>query len=121
MKKDKPATSSIETGARTQDIQYYNDWSNTVHTIVVREQLGNYQSNSWYADIPSDYVLIGGGAYTVNTETNGGGYVTASYPDFNNNRWRASSKDHHVVDQHTLYVYAIGLKLDGVSNGSIKK
>jgi len=104
--------------ALTISTQYYNDWSNTVHTIVVEESYGDAQMNVGAALVPSDYVLIGGGAYTTNTSA--GGYLTGSYPYLPSNSWYASSKDHWSADPHTLRVIAVGLKIDGVSATTLR-
>ena len=63
---------------------------------------------------------MGGGAYTIYTETNGGGYLTESRPDWNTNTWIASSKDHAVSDLHSIDVYAVGLKIQGVSAATLR-
>ena len=61
----------------------------------------------------ADYICIGGGAYA----SYGGGpgaLLTESRPWSDLSGWTGSSKDHKYANNHYLYVYAIGLKLDGV-------
>jgi hypothetical protein len=75
-------------GARIESIQsaqYYTDWSGQLQTIVLDQAYGEFHAPSFAVALPSDYVLIGGGAYTDGTDPNGGGYLTASYPDWPNN------------------------------------
>lgn len=96
----------------------YNDWSNTVHTIVVETIWSPKQQNYGAAALPADYVLIGGGAYTNNTTP--GAYLIGSYPDFTYDSWWAFSKDHAVANSHTLRVFAVGLKIDGVTKSALK-
>jgi hypothetical protein len=67
------------------------------------------------------YVLVGGGA-SADTTTGPGAFLTASYP-FDPDAlttWEASSKDHGVVSLHVLTVYAIGLKISGMSRDAVR-
>gem|GEM_PF-1596968 len=66
--------------------------------------------------IENDRVLIGGGAYTtfeVGQPEASGAYIIKSYPLGSDlTCWAAQSKDHYYPNSpHTLYVYAIGLKV----------
>lgn len=97
---------------------YYNDWSGTVHTIVVETTRAPAQANWSATAVPSDYVLVGGGAYTNNPSP--GAYLIGSYPDWSTDTWWAFSKDHHVVNSHEIRVYAVGLKIDGVTKSVLK-
>jgi hypothetical protein len=93
---------------------YFNDYSNTVHTVVVEaDAQENDQGGFGPLTMPSGYVQIGGGAYT--SETEAGGYLIASYPCPGCSSWLGESHDHQVADTHTITVYSVGLKLDGVS------
>jgi hypothetical protein len=69
--------------------------------------------------VDPDYVLVGGGAWAKYTGP--GALLTASYPaDPNTLRtWEGRSKDHGVSDPHILTVYAIGLKISGVSRSTL--
>ncbi|MCW3465133.1 hypothetical protein [Chitinophaga nivalis] len=96
------------------------DWSGTVHTIIVTNQSYG-QGNSVDVSVPSEYILVGGGAAILPTFGAPGAYLTAAYPDGNLSTWHASSKDHQLVFPHTLVAYAIGLRLDGVPKAELKK
>lgn len=65
------------------------------------------------ADVPEDMVAVGGGA--IASEGPPGAFLTASYPNGNMSGWLASSKDHQISQAHILTVYAIGLKINGMS------
>jgi hypothetical protein len=69
--------------------------------------------------VDPDYVLVGGGAWA--TYGGAGGLLTASFPADPNvlMTWEGRSKDHVVSDPHILIVYAIGLKLGGVSRSAL--
>lgn len=70
-------------------------------------------------DIDPDYVVIGGGAET-DYQKGWGALITANYPLSNAlTTWEGRSKDHDQVNYHTLYVYAIGLKLEGVDRNAL--
>jgi hypothetical protein len=69
--------------------------------------------------VDPDYVLVGGGAWAA--YSGAGALLTASYPvDPNTLRtWEGRSKDHGSPDPHILTVYAIGLKISGVSRNTL--
>lgn len=80
--------------------------------------IGPSQRNSGSIVLPSDYVLIGGGASISCPPSPCGGlnlfpssFLTASRPDFANNAWFAASKDHVNPEAHYLKIYAIGVKI----------
>jgi hypothetical protein len=54
------------------------------------------------------YALVGAGA-KVNYHPDKGNLLTASYPDFDHNKWKVASKDERVSDPCTITAYAIGL------------
>jgi len=61
----------------------------------------------------SDMIVVGGGA--VAKWTGNGAMLTASYPDVGMSGWTGSSKDHSVPDPHKLSIYALGLKVHGMT------
>ena len=65
------------------------------------------------AGIDNDMVVVGGGAVARWTES--GALLTASYPMREMNGWIGSSKDHMVAHPHELDVYALGLKVQGMT------
>jgi hypothetical protein len=96
---------------------YYNDWSNTVHVVIAEEDGIENSIGAIGADLPPGYVLIGGGAYTSQTEA--GGYIQNAYPSPGSYEWPSLSHDHQVADTHTLTTYSVGLMLDGVSQATL--
>jgi hypothetical protein len=63
--------------------------------------------------IDSDMMVVGGGA--VAKWTGNGALLTASYPSIGMDGWTGSSKDHTVPDPHKLSMYALGLKVNGMT------
>ncbi len=88
------------------------DWSGEVEVRLYEASSPKAQSHqSVGCQVEPDFVLVGGGAY-VDYGNGGGAFLTESRPlDDRLTTWVASSKDHHVPCHHTLYVYAIGLRL----------
>lgn len=87
--------------------------------------VGPSQRNSTSLVIPSDYVIIGGGAAIANpvpgsTNSYPSSFITASRPDFQNNAWVAQSKDHLNAEQHYLSVFAIGIKVTNISSSQLR-
>ncbi|MGB3466324.1 MAG: hypothetical protein WBA74_13685 [Cyclobacteriaceae bacterium] len=109
---------SSATSSRTAR-NIYHDASGKV-TIEISESTWQANDNTEGTTQVSDgYVLIGGGAWAEY----GSGYgamLTASYPNESLTTWIAASKDHLVTSPHTLHVYAIGLKLDGISELTLR-
>jgi hypothetical protein len=91
----------------------YTDWSGYIHFQIFTAISDYGDICTSQASVGSDWVLVGGGAYT--TGTGYGSFLTASYPDAALTTWYAKSKDHIFTDLHYLTVYAIGMKIDGVS------
>lgn len=92
----------------------YTDWSGLIHLQIFYTTVGKAQHNNASAQVPADFVCIGGGAVAWGW-TGNGAYITASYPDPSFAAWWGVSKDHIWSDPHYLTVYAIGMKMDGVS------
>lgn len=72
---------------------------------------GKNSHNHVSVSIPSDFVVIGGGAAVYETTNSPSAFLTESRPDLANNAWSASSKDHLTSDPHYLQVDIIGLKI----------
>ncbi|MEW7277560.1 hypothetical protein ABW636_03090 [Aquimarina sp. 2201CG1-2-11] len=98
----------------------FSDWSGkvTVKTFFAESGPSSHNNNA-IAHVDPDYVLVGGGAFTNYRGV--GALLTESRPSENLTDWIASSKDHLRVDSHTLTVYAIGLKLEGVSADQLRQ
>ena len=114
-----PAAASAATcrGLKVSEA-FYTDWSGQVTVSVSRWVSGPAQHVCTIGDVPSGYVLIGGGAYTQ--YSGAGGLLTASHPNTALTRWTARSKDHSSASYHHLYVQVVGLKLQGVSESQLR-
>ncbi len=98
----------------------YSDWSGKVSVKVFFAESGPASHNiNATAHVDPDYVLVGGGAFA--DYRGHGALLTESRPNDNLTDWIASSKDHAVADSHVLTVYAIGLKLKGISADQLRK
>jgi hypothetical protein len=118
-------TSASDTTHKLKSGIYYaegTDWSGKVHTYIAYSYTSGLLTQAWTASVPQDYVLIGGGAWAKYVDGQMGALLTASYPDENYLDWHAESMEHLAASKygHTLYVYAIGLKLDGVTRDQLK-
>lgn len=69
--------------------------------------------------VPSGYVVVGGGA-VADYGSGAGAMLTASYPSSDKKAWLGSSKDHLYSNSHRLSVYAVGIKINGVSEATMK-
>ena len=96
----------MDSGALETKVWSCNNWPAEAHPVV-------------RCTVDADYVLVGGGAWA--TQAGPGAFLTASYPfDPNTLRtWEGRSKDHAVSEPHVLIVYAIGLKISGVSRNTL--
>lgn len=66
--------------------------------------------------LPPEFVVVGGGATGDDTP---GAPLTASFPSVDRTAWQASSKSHRVSSPHRLDVYAIGMKVTGMTRGEL--
>lgn len=64
------------------------------------------------------YVLVGGGA-EVEDSAAGGGLLTTNAPA-NTATWVASSKDHITGHSHRIRAYAVGMKLSGMTEATLR-
>lgn len=75
-----------------------------MRVFTKESDLANHPSTS--VSVPSNYLLIGGGAEVKYNGT--GNLLVHSYPK--GNTWYAKSKDHQVADPATIKAYAIGIE-----------
>jgi hypothetical protein len=68
--------------------------------------------------VPSDYVVIGGGAEGLELPV--GHLLTASYPSDDLTEWRISTKDHVIGAPAKPKAWAIGLKLAGLTRQQVR-
>jgi hypothetical protein len=100
---------------------HFTDWSGQVHIEITMEETG---LAGWHQNVsvpvPADYVLVGGGAWVNNADmVNAGALLTESRPDEDLQQWWAGSKDHVDPDAHSLIVYSIGLRIDGIDRTTL--
>lgn len=97
----------------------FQDSSGKITVSVFERAAGNSQQHfhDFAATVPDDMIAIGGGAEA--TIMPYGALLTASYPNSELSAWLASSKDHNLPNPHKLKVYAIGLKIEGMSRDQL--
>lgn len=102
-----------------QRLNEFNDASGKVTVAVFSLRAGSAQQHfhDFACEVPSDMIAIGGGAEGARLPS--GALLTASYPNNDLSAWLASSKDHQVANPHHLVVYAIGLKIEGMSRDQL--
>lgn len=93
----------------------YTDRSGTIKVQVFFRHFKG-QNNTGTTRVGSGYVLIGGGA-----SASPDALLTSSAPLLDGKSWSASSKDHQYPSNHQLSVYAIGLKIEGVSEFTLAR
>ena len=102
----------------TSGTSYSRDWSSRVEiAISFKDFTGRDVQNT--VSPPDGYVLIGGGAYVLGNK-HPGAYVMASHPIRYTQNWFGRSREHSAPFNHTLRIYAVGLKLLGVSYEELK-
>jgi hypothetical protein len=65
--------------------------------------------------VPEDSVVIGGGVEIQPRPA----FITASYPNKDLSGWVASSKDHEISCPHGLRLYALGMRITGLSRSQL--
>lgn len=110
-------------GKNPNDSTYLSqfDGSGKVEVAVwVSRSSYNYQNHA-ACKVDEGYVCIGGGAY-ADYGSGSTALLTESRPlNSNLETWVASSTDHLSPSLHVLSVYAIGLKLKGISANDLRK
>lgn len=93
----------------------YDDWSHYIH-LKIFSQTTTQESNlqELTVEVSPDYVVVGGGAW-AHDYSNDGGFITQSRPNSTLTSWIGRSKAHIHEDLHNLTVYAIGMRIDGVT------
>lgn len=91
-------------------------------TVAVFERQADTAAQH-FTDFPvsvtPDFVVVGGGAEGANLPY--GNLLTASYPSGDGWSWFASSKDHVIGNPIKLKVYAIGLKIAGMTRDELRE
>jgi hypothetical protein len=112
--------SSTKNAPSNARIAFATDWSKKVHIVITEGKSFGHHTHA-IANVPDDYVLIGGGASISPGQGVPGALLTGSYPDINKKTWHAEAKDHIKPFPHTLKAYAVGLKLDGIAKSELEK
>ncbi|SHN23751.1 hypothetical protein [Chitinophaga sp. CF418] len=101
-----------------KSIEYGTDWSGTVQIAIVTSYTSgtNLQLD---VKVPDGYALIGGGAVASPLVAASSAFLTASYPDTDFTTWHAASTDHINSYVHTLFGYAVGLKVTGLTKNDL--
>lgn len=95
-----------------------HDWSGQIESLTIWADVDDGEINNGELTLPSDYVLVGGGAKVVDAFA--GAYLTENRPDWPNNKWVAASKSHIDPDSHILQVWAVGIKFQGVTAETLR-
>lgn len=110
----------------TDTIKHYTV-SDYIHFVIVEATTYPTRSSnpSLSVGVPNGYVLVGGGAHAFDNIsgapiTGNGAFLTESRPNGSLTLWKGRSKDHMVSDPHYLTVYAIGMKIDGVTSAYLR-
>jgi vibriolysin len=84
--------------------------------VVECTELTSEVGQHFGCDVDLDFVVVGGGASVAGDEPNAGALLMESRPfDANLFSWVGTSANHLHTDAHQLSVFAIGLRLDGIS------
>lgn len=92
-------------------------------TVKLFKSVRKYEAKMtvWVA-VPSDFVVVGGGAFIDNWSNDfGGAYIIESRPESNLSEWVASSSYVLSPECHWLTVYAYGIKIEGVSSTALRE
>jgi hypothetical protein len=76
--------------------------------------------NRYSLTVPSDYVIVGGGAMIIDPASHPNAFLFESRPKLGTNEWYASSKDHGTSDIHQLSIVAIGMKVCGLTADQLR-
>lgn len=86
----------------------------TISVFSGESPTSEHRHNGFEVTVEEGMVCIGGGG---TGSEDPGHFLTASEPnDLQRlDGWKVSSKDHEIDDSHILKVYAIGMKIEGLS------
>jgi hypothetical protein len=100
---------------------YFDDSAAPVHVaITVCESLEPAGAQDIFCPAHANYALIGGGAHTTWEGSQSSALLTLSQP-LDDYFWRAASEEHLGTSEHTLTVYTIGVRLDGVNTQTLRE
>lgn len=75
------------------------------------------QFSNFAVDVPSDFVVIGGGVRGAATPS--AQLITASYPNTTRSAWLVSTKDHQITAPTAITGWALGLKIEGMTRAQL--
>ncbi len=107
--------------SKSKSVLYsYSDTSGFINIVVWYNKTANMSENPKISvSVDAGYVLVGGGAF-ADDQSGNGAFLTKSWPDDGLTTWYAESKSHIVSNPHNLTVYAIGMKMAGVSSDTVR-
>ncbi len=96
-----------------------SDASGKVRVVLFERKAAaaSRQFSNFAVDVPSDYVVIGGGVRGAAAPT--AQLITASYPNTARSAWLVSSKDHQVAAPTAITGWALGLKIEGMTRAQL--
>jgi hypothetical protein len=136
-KKERDSIAKVSSSVSVSSISFTIDTlthytvSTYIHFVIVSNTTYpvKYNHPTLSVGLPIGYVLVGGGALAHDKFVSGsspnpvigdGAFLTESRPNGAMTLWKASSKDHINPDPHYLTVFAIGMKIDGISATDLK-
>lgn len=82
-----------------------------------RASAASRQFTNFAVDVPSDFVVVGGGVNGAATPT--AQLITASYPNAARSAWLVSTKDQQVAAPTAITGWALGLKIEGMTRDQL--
>ncbi len=101
----------------------WTDRTGKIQFIMSMWDDGGNRKNLWrniFLDVETGYVAVGGGV--LPNEVNNikaGALMTRSYPCPDLECWQVGTKDHIRPDPHGITVYAIGMKINGLTRSQL--
>jgi len=100
---------------------YYDDSAAPVHVaIAVCESPEPARVQDIFCPSHPNYALVGGGAHATWEGGQSSALLTLSQP-LDDYFWRARSEEHIGESEHTLTVYTLGIRLDGVNTQTLRE
>lgn len=97
----------------------FTDASGLATVAAFMGEAGSDQSHfdDFAVEVPDDFVVIGGGVEGARLPQ--GALLTASYPNTQLSAWLGSAKDHQASSPFKIKVWAIGLKISGMTKDDL--
>ena len=103
-----------------KQIGTFTDASGLATVVAFTNQAGSDadQFDDFAVNVPNDFVAIGGGVEGARIPS--GALLTASYPNDQLSGWLGSAKAHMVSSPFRIKVWAIGLKINGMTRDELR-